>query len=200
MDRPDNMKSEYSDPINAPVFFETAAAFRRWLDQYAASKTELVVGFYKVGSGKSSMSWSESVDEALCVGWIDGVRRRIDDIAYQIRFTPRQAASIWSAVNIEKMRLLQEHGRVGEAGRQAYARRTENRSAIYAHEQATPATLSADDERQFRSQPAAWTFFEAQPAWYRHQVAYRIANAKRPETKARRLMQYIEASQKAVRI
>lgn len=186
--------------MNAPLFFENAVAFRRWLDCHAASETELIVGFYKVGSGRPSMSWPESVDEALCVGWIDGVRKRIDDVAYQIRFTPRKTSSIWSAVNIEKMRVLQEQGRMTAAGLTAYGFRSEKKSAIYAHEQAGQTTLGANDERQFRSHAAAWAFFEVQSAWYRHQAAHRIASAKKPETKVRRLQQYIDASEKAVRI
>ena len=114
-----------------PTFFPTAADFRRWLASHAANASELLVGFHKVGSGQPSMSWSESVDEALCFGWIDGVRRRIDDASYTIRFTPRKAGSIWSAINIAKVERLQREGHLTPAGAAAFERRTDARSKGY---------------------------------------------------------------------
>lgn len=128
-------------PAPKPAFFETAAAFRRWLVKHAATRGELVVGFHKVGSGAPSMTWPESVDEALCVGWIDGVRKRIDDATYQIRFTPRHPGSIWSAVNIAKAERLIAEGRMTAAGLEAFERRTPERSAVYAFEQAGELAL-----------------------------------------------------------
>ena len=118
----------------SPIFFATQADFRDWLEEYHELETELLVGFYKVGSGKPSMSWSESVDEALCFGWIDGVRRSVDAESYSIRFTPRKAKSIWSAVNIAKIEVLTAKGLMKPAGIAAFAKRDENNSKIYAYE------------------------------------------------------------------
>ena len=120
---------------NEPKYFASAIEFRLWLGLHATTAAELMVGFWKVDSGRPSMTWSESVDEALCFGWIDGVRRRIDDHAYQIRFTPRKKTSIWSAVNIAKVEQLTAEGRMTEAGAQAFAHRTDGRSVVYAYEQ-----------------------------------------------------------------
>src|SRR3954466_13273011 len=117
-----------------PTFFTKQSDFRKWLQKNHKKETELLVGFYKVNSGKPSMTWSESVDEALCFGWIDGVRRTIDETAYQIRFTPRKASSIWSAVNIKKVEELKKKGLMKEAGLEAFSKRKEERSAIYSHE------------------------------------------------------------------
>jgi uncharacterized protein YdeI (YjbR/CyaY-like superfamily) len=183
-----------------PKFFKAASAFGAWLATHGSTETELIVGFYKRGSGKLSMTWSESVDEALCHGWIDGVRTRIDDDSYKIRFTPRKPTSIWSAVNLEKMRVLEEQGRLTEAGRQALSHRRENKSKVYAYEQPANARLSSEDEATLREHEAAWKYFDAQPPWYKHLAAHRIASAKKPETKARRLARLIEASATGQRV
>src|SRR5688572_20855102 len=119
-----------------PIFFETGGDFRKWLSKNHKKETELLVGFYKVGSGRPSMTWSESVDEALCFGWIDGVRKSMDDKRYTIRFTPRRPTSIWSAVNIKKMEELIRKGLVQPEGLAAHEKRNENRSKIYTHEKA----------------------------------------------------------------
>jgi uncharacterized protein YdeI (YjbR/CyaY-like superfamily) len=177
----------------APVFFETAEHFRAWLAAHADSATELLVGFHKVGSGQPCMSWSESVDQALCHGWIDGVRRRIDDASYSIRFTPRKAGSIWSAVNIAKIADLRAQGRLLPAGEAAFARRSEERSRIYAHERETPAELAPEDADLFQAQPAAWAYFCACPPGYRATVLHWITSAKRQETRSARLARLIEA-------
>ena len=123
-------------PQTTRTFFATPQAFRQWLERHAASAPELLVGFHKVGSGRPSMGWSESVDEALCFGWIDGIRRRLDEHTYSIRFTPRKPSSIWSAVNIAKVEQLQAAGRMTPAGLAAFAHRKAHKSAIYSHEQA----------------------------------------------------------------
>ena len=183
-----------------PIFFATAADFRVWLARHAASESELVVGFYKVGSGQPSMTWPESVDEALCVGWIDGVRTRIDEHAYKIRFTPRKPTSTWSAKNIERVRCLEREGRMQEAGRLAHANRIEAKSRIYAYEQELSAALDPAEVTLFRRKRAAWKFFEAQPPHYRHKVVWGIISARRPQTRQRRLAKLIEASQKGERI
>lgn len=177
----------------APKFFATAAAFRAWLDRHAATATELVVGYWKVETGKPSMTWSESVDEALCVGWIDGVRKRIDEQAYQIRFTPRKPTSIWSAINIRKCHELEAAGRMTDAGRAAFARRSAAKSAVYAYEQDSHAELSAAETRTFKAQKAAWRYFEACPPGYRRTMLHWITSVKKPETRAKRLTVVIEA-------
>jgi uncharacterized protein YdeI (YjbR/CyaY-like superfamily) len=177
----------------APIYFATADAFRAWLEAHAATASELLVGFHKVGSGRPSMRWSESVDEALCFGWIDGVRKRIDDQRYSIRFSPRQPTSIWSAVNIAKVEQLQAQGRMTKAGADAFARRTTARSVVYAYEQAESAALTAAELRSFKRSKAAWTYFEATPPGYRKVVLHWITRAKRADTRASRLAQLVQA-------
>jgi uncharacterized protein YdeI (YjbR/CyaY-like superfamily) len=183
-----------------PTFFETADRFGAWLAEFAATEPELIVGFYKRDSGRPSMTWPESVDEALCVGWIDGVRTRIDEVSYKIRFTPRKSTSTWSAINIERVRVLGLEGRMKAPGLQAFARRREAKSGIYAYEQAEQAQLDPEAENLFRHHRQAWAFFEAQPARYRHQIIWRIVSAKRPETRAARLAALIEASARGQRL
>ena len=179
--------------MTEPVFFPDARTFGRWLQANAGSATELVVGFYKVGTGLPSLSWSESVDEALCFGWIDGVRRRIDEAAYSIRFTHRKPTSIWSAINIAKIERLQAEGRMTPAGTRAFALRTEARSLVYSHEQTESAELSADDLREFTRNKAAWRFFESTPPGYKKVMLHWVTSAKRLETRATRLAKLLEA-------
>jgi uncharacterized protein YdeI (YjbR/CyaY-like superfamily) len=183
-----------------PLFFATPAKFRAWLDKHGATACELVVGFYKRGTGLPSMTWPESVDEALCHGWIDGVRKRIDAHAYQIRFTPRKPGSTWSAINIERVRVLQGEERLTAAGAAAFAHRTDAKSRTYSYEQAETAVLARPELALFRKQAAAWKFFEAQPPGYKHQMIWRVVSAKRPETRASRLAKLIEASQRQTRL
>jgi len=176
-----------------PRFFATASAFRAWLEEHAASATELLVGYHKVASGRPSMSWPESVDEALCFGWIDGVRRRIDGESYSIRFTPRRAGSNWSAINIAKVEQLRAAGRMTPAGERAFARRTEARSGVYGYEQPSSAELSPEEARTFRREKVAWRFFEDLPPSYRRAVLRWITTAKRAETRAARLAKLVAA-------
>ncbi len=176
-----------------PRFFARPADFRRWLERNAATTSELVVGFHKVGSGRPSIRWPDSVDEALCFGWIDGVRKRIDDQSYLIRFTPRRAASIWSAVNVAKAENLIAQGRMQPAGLAAYQCRTEGRTRVYAYEQADAAQLTAAELQAFRHNQAAWQYFESVPPGYRRTVSHWIVAARRPATRARRLEQLIAA-------
>jgi uncharacterized protein YdeI (YjbR/CyaY-like superfamily) len=183
-----------------PTFFETPAKFRSWLERNSATKTELAVGFYKTSSGRPSMTWSEAVDEALCFGWIDGVRARIGVYSYKIRFSPRKPTSIWSAINIEKVRGLQAAGRMTKAGLDAFARRDEKKSRTYSYEQAKRAELERDQEVQFRKNKKAWKFFEAQAPSYRHMAAWHVVSAKRLETRQARLAKIIEASANGLRI
>jgi len=179
--------------MTSATFFATPEAFRHWLQAHAANGRELLVGFHKVGSGQPCMTWSESVDEALCFGWIDGVRRRIDEHTYSIRFTPRKPSSIWSAVNIAKMEQLQAAGRMTPAGLQAFAHRKAGKSAIYSHEQAKPAELPAAQLREFRRHKKAWQFFEATPPGYKKTLLHWVTSAKRPETRESRFAQLLAA-------
>jgi uncharacterized protein YdeI (YjbR/CyaY-like superfamily) len=177
-----------------PTFFATPADFRAWLERHHESHSELIVGFHKRGSGRPSITWPEAVDQALCFGWIDGVRRRIDDASYSIRFTPRKARSTWSAVNIRRMKELVEEGLVAPAGLAAFERRAEDRSAIYSYEQRKAARLERDQERRLRADERALVFFEAQPPSYRRAAIHWVTSAKKPETRERRLAQLIECS------
>jgi uncharacterized protein YdeI (YjbR/CyaY-like superfamily) len=176
------------------TFFASVDEFFAWLEQHGAHHTELVVGYFKRGSKRPSMRWAESVDAALCFGWIDGVRKRIDEHSYQIRFTPRKPTSIWSRINIERARALRREGKMREAGLKAYSHRREDKSRIYSYEQQKFATLERADELRFRKAKGAWKFFGAQPRSYQQLVIWRIVSAKRPETRERRLAALIKAS------
>jgi uncharacterized protein YdeI (YjbR/CyaY-like superfamily) len=182
------------------TFFESADEFAAWLEKHGAEAPELVVGFYKRDTQRKSMTWPESVDAALCFGWIDGVRKRIDEHSYQIRFTPRKPQSIWSAINVEKVRILEREGRMRESGLKAYSYRREEKSKIYSYEQKNTAKLERSEEIKFRKDKRAWKFFEAQPRGYRQQMLWRIVSAKRPETRARRLAALIKASRGQLRL
>jgi len=177
-----------------PKFFATAARFRAWLAKNHLTADELLVGFHKKDSGKASITWPESVDEALCHGWIDGVRRRVDETSYTIRFTPRRPRSIWSSINIARMKVLLEQGLVTQAGRAAFERRSDDKSSVYAYEQRQSATLTPAQEKEFRSNRKAWAFFSAQAPGYQRLMIYRIVSAKREETKRKRLTALIEVS------
>jgi uncharacterized protein YdeI (YjbR/CyaY-like superfamily) len=177
----------------SPTFFDSAEHFRAWLEANHATAAELIVGFRKVGSGLPSMTWPQSVDEALCFGWIDGVRKRIDDASYQIRFTPRRESSIWSVVNIAKVEKLTAQGRMRPAGIAAYKARSSGKTGVYSFEQAQPVPLADAELRVFRKHKAAWTYFESTPASYRKVMTHWVASAKQPATRARRLAQLIDA-------
>jgi uncharacterized protein YdeI (YjbR/CyaY-like superfamily) len=177
-----------------PTFFATPADFRAWLERHHESDSELIVGFHKRRTGRPSITWPEAVDQALCFGWIDGVRRRIDDASYSIRFSPRKARSTWSAVNIKRMKELVEQGLVAPAGLAAFERRADDRTAIYSYEQRRSAKLEPDQERRLRADERAWAFFEAQPPSYRRAAIHWVTSAKKPETRERRLTQLIERS------
>jgi uncharacterized protein YdeI (YjbR/CyaY-like superfamily) len=177
------------------LFFATPPEFRAWLLKHHGARSEQWVGFYKKGSGRPSITWPESVDEALCVGWIDGVRKSIDEESYKIRFTPRKAVSHWSAVNIDRVEELTRERRMQPAGLEAFARRTEakSRKASYENPEAVVA-FSPDEERRFRAAAEAWNFFEAQAPWYRRLSIWRVVTAKKPETRERRMAKLIAAS------
>ena len=172
--------------------FETADALRRWLEAHHAARAEIWVGFWKKSTGRPSITWPESVDEALCFGWIDGIRKRVDDESYAIRFTPRRPTSIWSRRNIERYEALEAEGRIATAGAAAYANRTEEKSGTYSFEQETPLTLSAGYLARLAAHARAWSDWQARPAGYRKQVAHWIMSAKRESTRERRLAALIE--------
>ena len=184
----------------APRYFVDSTAFRAWLEANAASESELLVGFHKVGSGLPSMSWSESVDEALCFGWIDGVRKRVDEASYCIRFTPRKATSIWSAINIAKVAQLQEQGRMRAAGAKAFSLRQEHKSRVYAFEQEATAELSPQELRAFKRTAGAWEFFQATPPSYKKVVLHWVATAKKAETRVSRFKKLLQASASGQRL
>lgn len=178
---------------DAPRYFESAAEFGRWFEDHAATESELLVGFMKVGARSPSMTWPESVDEALCVGWIDGIRRRVDDERYSIRFAPRKATSHWSAVNIARVAELQAAGRMKPAGLAAFARRSEAKSRAASYEQQDTPTFDPADELAFKANPAAWAYYKAAPASYRKRVTWWVVSAKQAATRQRRLVSLIEA-------
>ncbi len=182
-----------------PKFFAQQIDFRRWLEANHDKETELLVGFYKVGSGKPSINWSQSVDEALCFGWIDGVRRAIDAESYSIRFTPRKAKSIWSAVNIKKVAELIEKRLMQPAGLAAFAKREESKSEIYAYENA-PAKLSEEFETRFKANKKAWEFFSTQAPSYQKRAIYWIMTAKQAATRESRLEKLIGESENGRKI
>jgi uncharacterized protein YdeI (YjbR/CyaY-like superfamily) len=177
-----------------PTFFATPADFRAWFEANHADHGELLVGFHKKGSGRPSITWPESVDEALCFGWIDGVRRSIDGDSYSIRFTPRKPRSIWSAVNTRRAQELIEEGRMTPPGLAALERRDEKRSGVYSFERGEAAKLDAEQERRFRAAAGAWEWFQSRPPSYRRAALHWVVSAKRAETRERRLATLIEDS------
>jgi uncharacterized protein YdeI (YjbR/CyaY-like superfamily) len=183
----------------SPTHFKTPAAFRAWLQKNHAKADVLWVGYYKVGTGKPSMTWPESVDEALCYGWIDGVRKSLDECSYVIRFTPRKPRSIWSSVNIKRAQLLMERGLMQPAGLRAYEARKENKSGIYSYEQ-RGVDLEEPYNRLLKANEVAWGFFQAQAASYRKAVSWWIISAKKEETRLKRLEKLVEHSALGQRI
>ncbi|HEX6224223.1 MAG TPA: YdeI/OmpD-associated family protein [Chryseolinea sp.] len=182
-----------------PRFFSNAASFRRWLAENHKVKREILVGFYKIKTGKAALTWSESVDQALCYGWIDGVRKSLDDTRYSIRFTPRKENSIWSLINIKKMQLLSAKGLVKPAGREIFERRRKERSKIYSHENDT-RKLEDVLARKFKANGDAWRFFISQAPSYQKVALHWITSAKRPDTRNGRLEKLIDASQNKKRL
>lgn len=180
-------------------FFGTPAELRAWFDRHHASERELWVGFHKRATGKPTLTWSESVDEALCVGWIDGIRKRIDANAYTIRFTPRKPTSTWSRINMDKVAVLKKQGRMRPAGLDAFRVRRPNKVGIYSYEQRAPE-LDEPYIGMLKKNTAAWTFFEAQPPSYRKMIAWWIHSAKKEETRRMRLEKLIKTSARGKRL
>ena len=181
-----------------PVFFASGAQFRRWLERHHDSADVLWVGFHKVHTGRPSLTWAQSVDEALCFGWIDGLRKSLDGESYVIRFTRRRARSIWSNVNVRRMAELEALGRVAPAGRAALAARDPARTGVYSAE--NRSALDAAMEKTFRARKKAWAFFSEQPPGYRRTAAHWVVSARREETRKRRLAQLIGASARGERM
>lgn len=182
-----------------PTFFKTPANFRKWLEKNHLTANELIVGFYKTTSGKASITWPQSVDEALCFGWIDGVRKSIDEESYLIRFTPRKPTSIWSSINIKKIEELSKQGLVKPMGIEAFNKRKENKSGIYIHENES-AVLKPTYEKKFKANKKAWEFFQKQAPFYKKLMIGRIMNAKQEATQIKRLEATIAASNEGKRI
>jgi uncharacterized protein YdeI (YjbR/CyaY-like superfamily) len=178
-----------------PTFFPKPVAFRAWLEAHHVKFNELLVGFHKKGSGRPSITWPESVEVALCFGWIDGVRKGIDETSYTIRFTPRKPTSTWSSININLVRKLTKQGLMHPAGLRAFAARDEKKSAIYSYEQRKSAQFTREQEKQFRANKAAWEYFRSQAPWYQRVCTYWVISAKREETKLKRLSELIGHSQ-----
>jgi uncharacterized protein YdeI (YjbR/CyaY-like superfamily) len=186
---------------NAPLrFFPTPEHFRSWLAKNHDRTDCLWVGYYRKDSGRRSVTWPESVDEALCFGWIDGIRKKVDDISYKVRFTPRRPKSIWSAVNIGRVAALTAEGRMQPPGVAAFARREEQKSRRYSFENRATAKLSPADQREFRRDPLAMKFFKSQPPGYQRLAAWWVVSAKRTETRRARLERLITASRARRRI
>lgn len=185
--------------LMTPIFFENQEQFRAWLDKNHQKQTELLVGFYKVKSGKPSMTWSESVDQALCYGWIDGIRKSIDQESYSIRFTPRKPNSIWSNINIAKIEKLKKAGLLQPAGLKIFEIRKEENSRIYSHEKEL-SVLTEEYENLFKQDPSAWNFFNNQPPSYRKVITHWIMSAKQDKTRISRLNKTILYSKNQQRI
>ena len=176
-----------------PTFFATQSDFRKWLEKNHSKATELFVGFYKVNSGKPSMTWSQSVDQAICFGWIDGVRKSIDKDSYFIRFTPRKPTSIWSAVNIRKMEVLTKKGLMQPAGLASFENRKENKSKIYSYEK-EEVKFSPKLKKQFKANKNAWDYFQSLAPSYRKPATNWVMSAKQETTKLKRLNEIIADS------
>ena len=182
-----------------PAFFKSQPQFRKWLETHHTTDRELWVGFYKKGSGKSGIGYKEAVDEALCFGWIDGIKKRVDESSYTHRFTPRVASSIWSAINLKRVKELIKLGRVAPAGRHAFEHRDPKKAQLYSFEN-RPSTLDPALERTFTANAKALAFFRAQPPGYQKLVTFWIMSAKRDETRLKRLDALIQRSAEGKRL
>ncbi len=177
-----------------PIFFENQNEFRKWLQKNHDKETELLVGFYKVNTGKNSITWPQSVDQALCFGWIDGVRKSIDEESYQIRFTPRKKDSIWSAINIEKIEVLTGKGMMHHSGIESFNHRKESKSKIYSYEQ-EGVSFSILEEKQFKANKKAWKYFQLLAPSYQKSSINWVVSAKQDSTKTKRLNELIQDSE-----
>jgi uncharacterized protein YdeI (YjbR/CyaY-like superfamily) len=177
-----------------PRFFRSPAAFRVWLERHHRTRRELHVGFHKRHTGTPSLTWPEAVNEALCFGWIDGVRHRLDDARYTIRFTPRKPDSTWSAVNLKRVRALRKAGRMRPVGLRLFQQRDRKKSGLYSFEQRRRITLPPSLARRFRAHAGAWTYFRSQAPWYQRTASFWVVSAKRETTRLKRLASLIAHS------
>lgn len=182
-----------------PLFFKSQSEFRKWLEKHHAQEKELLVGFYKKHTGKASITYPEALDEALCFGWIDGVRRSLSDEAYTNRFSPRKPKSIWSNVNVRHVERLKKLGRMGPAGLAAYERRDPKKTGIYSFEN-RPREFSPEFKKKFQANKKAWEYFEQQPPSFKRVSIFYVMSAKQEETRKRRLALLIESAARGVRI
>lgn len=176
-----------------PTFFQDAAALRAWFTAHSEHASEVIVGFVKTHTGKATLTWPQAVDEALCVGWIDGVRTSIDENHYKIRFSPRKAGSGWSAVNIKRVAELEAADRMTKQGLAAFALRTEARSRTASYEQKDFPELSSTEVVEFKKNKVAWSFYEKLPPSYRRKVNWLIINAKQQATRRKRFVALVTA-------
>jgi uncharacterized protein YdeI (YjbR/CyaY-like superfamily) len=183
-----------------PKFFRSPAAFYKWLEKNHDTATEVWVGFYKKATGKPSLTWSQSVDQALCFGWIDGIRKGIDEDSYKMRFTPRKPGSNWSAINVAKVAELKKQGLMRPAGLAAFERRRVDKTGVYSYEQRKDAAFDDAQLKAFKANRKAWTFFSAQAAGYRRTATYWVISAKREDTRTRRLQALIDDSENGRRL
>jgi len=183
-----------------PIYFETEAELRAWLEANHEREPELIIGIWKKKTGVASVHWPEIRDQALCFGWIDGIGRRIDDERHQQRITPRKPGSIWSKVNVERFHALEAEGQMTDAGRAAFAQRREDRTGVYSHENRAAAVLPPEYEERLRANAKAAEFFDAQPPGYRKTAIHLVISAKREQTRERRLEQLIADSAAGLRI
>jgi uncharacterized protein YdeI (YjbR/CyaY-like superfamily) len=179
--------------VSEPIFFESAAEWRAWLEQHHETATEVWVGMWRKAVGRG-MTWSEAVDEALCFGWIDSVAKRVDDERRMQRFTPRKPTSNWSAVNVGKVEQLRAEGRMRPAGEAAFARRRTDQTGVYSFERRDEAAFTPAQQAQLEANPEAWAYWQARPPGYRRTATHWVVSAKREETRARRLAALIEDS------
>jgi uncharacterized protein YdeI (YjbR/CyaY-like superfamily) len=194
-----NSSKFFKNKIMTPTYFAAKQDFRDWLEKNHDKQTELLVGFYKVDSGKPSITWPESVDLALCFGWIDGIRKSIDSQSYCIRFTPRKPKSIWSAINIQKVEQINKLGLMHPMGLAAFEKRKEIKSAIYSYEN-RPEKLRNEYEILLKSNQKAWKFFQSQPPSYQKTAIYWVMSAKQETTRQKRMDELIEDSEKGLKI
>ncbi len=180
--------------MTEPIYFESADEFRAWLEEHHEAAIEVWVGQWKKHTGKQGLSWAEAVDEALCFGWIDGLLRRVDDERHMQRFTPRKPSSNWSAINIANVERLRAEGRMRPAGEAAFARRRDDKTAVYSYEQRKNPQLEPHEQAQLEADSEAWEYFSARPPSYRRPAIWWVISAKKPETRARRLATLIADS------
>jgi uncharacterized protein YdeI (YjbR/CyaY-like superfamily) len=181
-----------------PKFFKSPAEFHEWLQKHHDKSKELFVGFYKKSSGKKSITYPEALDEALCFGWIDGVRKSIDEISYAQRFSPRKPKSIWSLINVRHVERLKSEGRMQPSGLAVYALREDKRTGVYSFEN-RPRELSPEYQKVFQKNKKAWEFFKNQPPYYQRTLSFYVMGAKQEATRLRRLQLLMESSEKGKR-